>query len=290
MNKKIFELIKKGLEKNIDIFKLLKASSKNPVNHYNLDIGLIREKDPADFLIVKNLEKFNVQETYINGEKTDKKEYKSKYKEKKINNFKAQPVKPEQIKVKSKQENGKINVIGAKDGELYTKHLKLKPKTENGEIIPDTERDILKIVVKNRYGTEDIGIGFIKNFGLKNCAIASSVSHDSHNIVSVGTSDKKISRAMNKIIKNKGGISVTKNNKTSILKLPIAGLIAKKNHKEVSKSYKSLINEVKKSGSKLESPFMTLSFMSLPVIPELKISDKGLFNFENQSFLDLWEN
>jgi len=183
-----------------------------------------------------------------------------------------------------------INVIVAIDGQLITEKSKEKPKVSNGYAVSDVDRDILKIVVVNRYKKAKPSVAFIKNFGLKEGAIASSVAHDSHNIIAVGVSDEDICRAVNLIVKNKGGISAVSKHEEDILPLPIAGIISDKEYGWVAKKYTNMKKKAKMLGSKLKAPYMTLSFMALPVIPRLKLSDKGLFDSEKNRFIDLFEN
>ncbi len=173
------------------------------------------------------------------------------------------------------------------DGQLITGILSADLKVMDGRIASDIEQDILKIGVVNRYKEAPISIGFIKNFGLKNGAIASSVAHDSHNIVFVGVDDESISEAVNAIIEERGGISLFDGSKIDIMPLPIAGLMSDKNGYEAALDYERLDAGAKLLGSKLTAPFMTLSFMALPVIPTLKITDKGLFDVQKFDFVDL---
>jgi adenine deaminase len=283
----INQLCARAVTKGIDIFKILKAACVNPVLHYKLDVGLLREGDPADFIVVKDLEKFEVVKTYINGElvaengRSNIKTVKSKV----INNFSCSKKEVADFEISlaaypSPADNNRntIQVIEALDGQLITNRLFLEPRIENGNIISDTTRDILKIVVINRYNDAPIAKAFIKNFGLKQGALASSVAHDSHNIVAVGVDDESICKAVNLLIENKGGVSCVNNNTRLVVPLPVAGLMSNEDGYKVAEQYSLIDKAAKEAGSTLASPFMTLSFMALLVIPHLKLSDLGLFD------------
>ncbi|MBW2106801.1 MAG: adenine deaminase, partial [Deltaproteobacteria bacterium] len=263
-------------------------ASLNPIRHYGLDVGLLHVGDPADFLVIDNPKDLTILKTFINGGlvakngKTLIKESSKRI----VNNFNIQEKRVHDFALKNKA--GKINIIEAVDGQLITKRLFDKPKIVDNYIVSDPERDILKIAVINRYKDTQPSIGFIRNFGLKKGAIASSVAHDSHNIVSVGVDDKDICRAVNIIIKNKGGISAVCGDTEKVLPLPIAGIMSDLSYKEVSKGYTELDKFAKELGSRLRAPFMTLSFMALLVIPEIKLSDKGLFDVSKFVFIDLF--
>ncbi len=284
----INDLVRRSVAKGHRLFNVLKAAVLNPVRHYNLDTGLLRVGDPADIIVVNNLKDFRVLNTFTGGEHTAEngRPLINETVKSKPNHFSALPIAPEDIAVK-RTKNGKIRVIEAIDGELLTNKLLLEPRVENGFIVSDTERDILKIVVINRYEPNRPSVGFIKNFGLKRGAIASSIAHDSHNIVSVGTSDNDICTAVNAVIESKGGIAVSLNGKTDILPLPVAGLMSSADGYETALKYAELSLEAGSLGSTLHAPFMTLSFMSLLVIPKLKLSDKGLFDGESFCFTEL---
>lgn len=285
----INQLCERALAKGIDLFKILKAACVNPVLHYKLDCGLLRVGDPADFIVVKDLEKFNVLKTYINGELVAE-NGKSLIKKQKagiVNNFSCDRLKPDDFAISATGNTppftnphsaSTIPVIEALDGQLITNKLEEKGKIENGRWVSDTERDILKIVVVNRYSNAPVAKSFIKNIGLKTGALASSVAHDSHNIVAVGVDDESLCRAVNLIIEQKGGVSAVGNGKEMVLPLPVAGLMSNEDGYEVANAYTAIDRFSKELGSSLGSPFMTLSFMALLVIPHLKLSDKGLFD------------
>jgi len=282
-------MVKKAIARGIDPMKVLSAASLNPVNHYNLDVGLLRVGDPADFLIVDNLKDLNVLETYINRIEVAKKGKSliPRSKPEIKNNFNISQKKPSDFAIQA--EKGKINVIVAVEGQLVTEKSKEEPNISNGFVVSDVDSDILKISVVNRYKQSKPSVGLIKNFGLKKGAIASSVTHDSHNIIAVGVSDKDICDAVNLIVENNGGISAVGKGKDDILPLPIAGIISDREHDWVAKKYIEMNKVAKDLGCKLKAPYMTLSFMALSVIPRLKLSDKGLFDSENFRFMNLFE-
>ncbi|MEO6136899.1 MAG: adenine deaminase [Ginsengibacter sp.] len=288
VNGHINELCKRAVAKGVDLFKVLKAACINPVLHYKMNVGLLQTGDAADFIIVENLIDFKVDETFINGEKVAEKG-KSKIETKPagiINNFNCTKKEAKDFKIKTDGE--KLQVIEALDGQLITNKLLIKPKEKDGYYISSVEDDVLKIVVVNRYHDAPVAKGFIKNFGLQKGAIASSVAHDSHNIIAVGVDDESICDAVNLIIKSKGGISIADNkdpNFNQILPLPVAGLMSTEDGYLVAEKYTTLDAAAKKLGSKLGAPFMTLSFMALLVIPHLKLSDKGLFDGDSFSLI-----
>ncbi|UCF49576.1 MAG: adenine deaminase [Thermoplasmatales archaeon] len=281
-------IAKKAIKNGINPMKVLRAASLNPIVHYNLDVGLIRIGDPADFNVVDNLNKLNILKTFINGIEVARNgtSFIPSIKPEIKNNFNIDFKKPSDFIVKST--DNKINVIVAIDGQLITEKSIENPLASNGEIISDVNRDILKISVINRYKNYKPSVGFIKNFGLKKGAIASSVAHDSHNIIAIGVSDNEICQAVNLLIENKGGLCAVGPGKKIILPLPIAGIISDRKYDWVAKKYDEIEEAAKFLGSKLKAPFMTLSFMALPVIPKLKITDKGLFDSENFKFINLF--
>jgi adenine deaminase len=284
-------LVKRALSYGIDIFKVLQVASVNPVEHYGLDVGLLKIGDPADFIVVDNLRDINILKTYINGELVAEsgKSLLKKSKVKIINNFKIKKRKVKDFEIKNG--NGKINVIEALDGKLETNRLEAQPLIKDGLVISDVNRDILKLVVVNRYNEAEPTIGFVTNFGLKSGAIASSIAHDSHNIVAVGVTDEEICKAVNLIIEQKGGISAAcKSDKIKrVLPLPIAGLMSDSDYDKISDEFNSMEELARSFGSKLRSPFSTLSFMALTVVPNLKLSDQGLFDTEKAEFIDVFE-
>ncbi|WP_299551147.1 adenine deaminase [Seonamhaeicola sp.] len=283
----INDLCARAVAKGIDVFKVLQAACINAVEHYNLDVGLLQVGDLADCIVVEDLKDFKVLQTYINGELVFDKGA-SLVKTvgfKTINNFNCNKKEVTDFRVVSSSKQ--IRVIEALEGQLVTNELILNSKIEDGNLESDVANDILKMTVVNRYQNQDPALAFIKNFGLKEGAIASSVGHDSHNIIAVGVSDEAICKAVNLVIENKGGVCAVSNSEENILPLPIAGIISDKSGEVVAKAYQELDAMAKQLGSKLHAPYMTLSFMALLVIPSLKLSDKGLFNGTDFKFTSL---
>ena len=285
----INQLVKRAVEKGYDIMKVLKNVILNPVKHYKLEVGTLQPGDPADMMVVDDLTRFNVLQTYVNGIKVAEngKTLIDSVKAEQPNLFVADPVSEDDIAMAATGET--IRVIEAYDGELITGVLNEKPTIENGNVVSDPDRDILKIVVLNRYqkGAKP-AVAFIRGFGLKQGAIASSVAHDSHNVVAVGTSDKEIVNAMNRVITAKGGVAVSAGDDQAILPLPVAGLMSTDDGFKVAEHYHKLDQKAHDLGSALRAPFMTMSFMALLVIPDLKLSDKGLFDGTTFSFTNLF--
>jgi adenine deaminase len=275
----INQLCARAVAKGIDVFKVLKAACINPVLHYKLPVGLLKENDAADFIIVEDLQHFNVLQTYIDGKLVAEngQSFITSVPTEPINYFDCKTIAANDLAVVYGNENN-IAVIEALDGQLITNKLAVIPTVKDGLLISDIENDILKIIVVNRYRQAPIAKAFIKNFGLKQGAIASSVAHDSHNIIAVGVDDESIAKAVNLIIKESGGVSCVSTDDEKILALPVAGLMSTNDGYEVAQAYTAIDAMAKQIGSTLASPFMTLSFMALLVIPHLKLSDKGLFD------------
>ena len=296
----IDKLIRRGQEKGLDIYNLIRTAVFNPVEHYGLNVVLLREGDPSDCIIVDNLKSFNILSTFIDGEcvyengkvlfPLEKVPAKNVFNRNKISIDDVKLVPPAGAIQEQTTEKGikKIRVIVANDGELVTGQELIVPKIENGNLVSDPERDILKMVVLSRYSDDPVRIGFIKNIGLEKGAIASSIAHDSHNIIAVGATDEDIVETVNRLIKNKGGIAVGTAENLLDLPLEVAGLMSTLEGEEVASRYHLLNEEARKLGTSLESPFMTLAFMSLLVIPELKLGDKGLFDVTKFEFVDLF--
>ena len=280
-------LCARAVAKGFDLFKILQMACINPVKHYKMNIGLLQKNDAADFIVVEDLTHFKVLQTYIDGELVAEngKSFIKDVDFEKPNNFNTS--KKQVIEFDISSSASKIRVIEALEGQLITNEIHHKPKIENGKIVSDTENDILKMAVVNRYENAPPAIAFIKNFGLKKGAIASSVAHDCHNIVVVGTSDEEILSAVNLIIENTGGICAVNGNDKKYLALPVAGIMSDQNGWETGRLYQEIDAMAKELGSGLKAPFMTLSFMALLVIPDLKLSDKGLFSGNSFSFVDL---
>ena len=283
----INQLCERAVAKGIDVFKVLQSACINPVKHYNLDVGLLQKNDFADFIVVDNLEKFNVLETYINGELVAKngESFVKHVDFEVLNNFKTDKKKTADFRFESTSE--KIRVIEALDGELVTNKIEANSLIKEGNLVSNTETDVLKMTVVNRYKNDEPAIAFIKNFGLKKGAIASSVGHDSHNIIAVGVSDEMICKAVNLIIENRGGVCAVNSSEEKIVSLPVAGIMSDKPAKEIGKAYAELDKMAKEMGSQLRAPYMSLSFMALLVIPSLKLSDKGLFDGNSFQFTSL---
>lgn len=284
----INRVISRAVKKGADIIDVIAAATKNPKEHYKLNTGLLQIDDPADMIVVEDLVEFNVEKTYIDGDLIfDKgKVLIDKIEETSINNFNCKPISEKDIRVTAKE--GKMQVIVAKDGDLLTGKELVDSKIENGLVVPDLTNDILKIVVVNRYNQDAPQVGFIKNFKLKKGAIAGSIAHDSHNIIAIGTSDGNIVKAINKVIENKGGIVAYNEKETECLKLDVAGLMSTGDAEDVAEKYHRVHTMAKEMGSELTAPFMTMAFMALLVIPELKIGDKGLFDVSKFEFTSLF--
>ncbi|MDQ1266649.1 MAG: adenine deaminase [Bacteroidota bacterium] len=281
-------LVRRALALGYDLFDVLRIASLNPAEHYSLDVGLLRIGDDADFIIVDNLNDFNIVETYIQGKKAAEagKSLINSVKVLPVNKFNCEPKKASDFYLQPK--GGKIRVISAIEGQLITDSLLEEEFIENGCLVSNIENDILKITVVNRYFNAPPALGFIKGFGLKKGAIASSVGHDSHNIIAVGVTDEDIAEAVNTVIEAKGGMVVNNGNSVEILPLPIAGLMTSEDGYETAEKYSKLNSIAKSLGTTMNAPFMTLSFMALLVIPKLKLSDRGLFDGEKFEFVGLY--
>jgi len=284
----INNLAARAVAKGKNLFDVLQAACLNPISHYSLQVGQLREGDPADFILVKDLKKFEVVATYINGEKVAEngKPLIQRVNNDIINNFNCLPKTTKDFQIESK--GSKVRVIEALDGQLITPGIEGYIMEINGLAEPNLSDDILKITVVNRYHEAPAAVAFIKNFGLKSGAIASSVGHDSHNIIAVGVDDESICRAVNLIIEAKGGISAVNGTQEEILPLPVGGIMSAADGYKVAAAYTRIDHIAKELGSTLNSPFMTLSFMALLVIPDLKLSDKGLFSGEKFEFEEVF--
>jgi len=283
----INQLCERAVAKGIDVFKVLQAACVNPVKHYNLEVGLLQKGDAADFILVDNLKEFNVLETYINGELVAKngESFVQSVPFDVLNNFDTDTKKVEDFRFASSSE--KIRVIEALDGELVTNEIAADSLIIDGNLVSNAATDILKMTVVNRYKNDVPAIAFIKNFGIKEGAIASSVGHDSHNIIAIGVSDEAICKAVNLIIENRGGVCAVNASEEKIVSLPVAGIMSDKSAEEIGKAYAALDAMAKQMGSTLRAPYMSLSFMALLVIPSLKLSDKGLFDGTKFKFTSL---
>lgn len=289
-NGHIDALVRRAVAKGYDPMDILSVCSLNPIAHYKLDIGLLQVNDYADFVVVDNLSNFEIKATYIRGEKVAENGlpcYPRFEPTELINHFNARKITEEQLNVRSTGEYLKVIIVD--DGQLLTQSMLCQPKMENDNVVSDIENDILKLVVYNRYQPSTPSVAFIKNIGLKRGALASTVSHDSHNIVAVGTSDAEITMAINKIIDSKGGILASEGDRTCLLSLPVGGLMSELEGALIAEKYEEVDAMAKELGSTLRAPFMTVAFMSLLVIPELKLGDVGLFDGKLFAFTDLME-
>ncbi len=287
----INQLCARAVTKGIDIYKVLQAACINPINHYKLDVGMLRVGDKADFIVAEDLINFNILQTYINGELVAEngQSFIPSKKVTPINQFNCNPIEVEDLKFSVDDfKTETVPVIVALDGQLITNRIDIyKTLLQKNEVLEsNVQEDVLKMVVINRYSNAPIAKAFIKNFGLKKGALASTVAHDSHNIVAAGVDDESLCKAINKVIECKGGVAASDNHQTQIVPLPIAGLMSAADGYKVAADYTKIDNFTKNElGSTLISPFMTLSFMALLVIPHLKLSDKGLFDGDKFEFV-----
>jgi len=282
-------LVRRALARGYDRFDVLWAACVHPVEHYDLDVGLLQEGDPADFIVVDNLKALNVQRTYVGGRLVaeDGETRIERRRPRVSNRFEAGPVLPEAFRVPV--QGDRMRVITAADNQLITGEEIVETPTENGCAVAEPDRDVLKLTVVNRYQDADPAVAFVRGFGLDRGALASSVAHDSHNVVAVGTSDEAVARAVRAVVEEEGGISAAAGANADALPLPIAGLMSDQPHREVARHYTRLSRIAReKLGSPMEAPFMTLSFMALLVIPQLKLSDQGLFDGDGFAFTDLF--
>lgn len=283
----INQLAARAVAQGFDLFDVLSACSVNTIRHYNLPVGMLQKGDRADFAIVSDLEQFHVSETWIDGECVYNGSVQfSNPEAAPINHFTKSEVKNQDFEIRTDHDGLlEVPVIVALDGELITeKHMETL-QADQGLILPDPDRDILKIALINRYKKSPVSVGFIKNFGLTAGAIASSVAHDSHNIIAVGTDDESLQRVVQLIMDHEGGIAVASPDGDEILPLPVGGIMSSEPAEQVAEKYKHLTERAKTMGSKLQAPFMTISFMGLLVIPSLKMSDLGLFDGETFQFV-----
>ncbi|TGE14340.1 adenine deaminase [Hymenobacter elongatus] len=285
----INQLVQRAVAQGQDVLKVLRVACLNPVLHYRLPVGLLRAGDPADFIVVDDLRDFRVRQTYLDGGLV------AENGETRIpsvpcpvvNNFHAQPVQTADFALKAPAATATVRVIECFDGQLITARHDMPARVENGLVVPDVEKDVLKLTVVNRYQPAAPAVSFITGFGLKHGALASSVGHDSHNITAVGCDDASLARAINLVIAAKGGLAaVGPNGEELLLPLPVAGLMSDQSGHHVAEAYAAVDALSKRLGSPLGAPFMTLSFMALLVIPSLKLSDQGLFDGEAFRFVD----
>lgn len=285
----INQLIKRSLAKGFDLLTILKSCTLNPIKHYKLDVGMLQKGDDADFIIIDNPNDFNVLKTFVRGQliAENGETLIDSVKESTPNLFVANPLSLSDLQIKPK--NGKLKIIEATDGQLITSLALGEALVKQKNVISDIENDVLKIVVLNRYKPSKPAISFIRGFGFKKGAIASSVAHDSHNIIAVGTSDQELLNAINLIIDEKGGVSWVDDKEQMVLPLPVAGIMSNADGFKTAKQYANIDKKAKNLGGTLGAPFMTLSFMALLVIPEIKLSDKGLFDGNTFSFTQIFD-
>jgi len=284
----IDRLVRRAVGLGHDLFDVLRAASLNPVEHYGLGVGLLREGDAADFIMVDSLDELRVRKTVIGGMVV------SEDGESRIddltsphpNRFSATPVRGADFAVAALSD--RMRVIEARDGQLITRAVVLPVIRAQDRAVSDPSRDVLKIAVVNRYSKAPPAVAFIRNMGLREGAIASSVAHDSHNIVVVGADDESMAAAVNLIIEHRGGVAAVSGSLHRVLPLPVAGLMSDEDGYGVAAAYSEIDAIAKGMGSGLRSPFMTLSFMALLVIPELKLSDRGLFDGRRFEFVDVF--
>jgi adenine deaminase len=284
----IDRLVARAIGEGRELMNVLQVACVNPVNHYGLDVGLLRVGDPADFILVEDLVGFKVLETYLDGVLVAKDGdcRMPAVESESINRFDAGPIKQPQLQIKAASD--RIRVIKVIDGQLVTQSSVEDCKIDRGFAVSDTARDILKIAVVNRYADVEPALGFVSGFGLKTGAFASSVAHDSHNVIAIGTNDLDLQAAINAVIEQRGGLVVVDEGEQLVLPLAVAGLISMESCEAVASRYSLLDRKVKQLGSQLRAPFMTLSFMALLVIPSLKISDRGLFDGSDFEFVSLF--
>lgn len=284
----INELVIRAIGKGHDMFDVLRCACVNPVNHYGMRCGLLKPGDPADFIVVDNLENFKTESVYIDGVQLVKegvcllpqKSHNA------INRFQTDKKTEGDFRIPAK--GSTIRVIDAIDGQLVTELAEMEVASANGFAIADTARDLLKLTVVNRYESKPPALGFIRNFNLKKGAIASTVAHDSHNIIAVGCDDHSIARAVNLLVQSKGGLSLVDGDEERLLPLPVAGLMSTLSCDQVGELYSAMDKKVKQMGCRLRAPYMTLSFMALLVIHRMKLSDLGLFDGSSFAFTDLF--
>lgn len=283
----INQLCARAVDRGIDVFKVLQVACVNPVHHYDLQVGTLHEGDSADFVVIEDLENFKVLQTYIRGDLVAEKgkSFTDDVDFEILNNFNTEKKRISDFEFHSAADY--VRVIEALDGELVTNEIECESLIVDGNLVSNTESDVLKMAMVNRYQNEAPSIAFIKNFGLKKGAIASSVGHDSHNIIAVGVSDEMICKAVNVLIENKGGICVVSEELNEVVPLPVAGIMSDQPAEIIGRAYGKLDQLAKELGSTLGAPFMTLSFMGLLVIPSLKLSDKGLFDGSKFQFTSL---
>lgn len=289
----IDRILRLGIGKyNINLFDILRSATIIPVQHYKLPVGLLREGDPADFIVVDNLENFSLLESYIDGKKVFDRTKGNLFTVQPgltINRFREQALDVNELKLSMPESKTSVRVIDVRDGELLSSQYLWKPELGAGVRLEGSIKDdIIKLVVLSRYSNQKPALGFVKNLGIKRGAIGSSVAHDSHNLIVAGVDDESIALVINELIKSGGGIAAFDGENLNLLPLAVGGLMSNERGEYVAAKYQELNQLAKNMGSSLKAPFMTLSFLSLLVIPELKLSDKGLFDVSKFSFVPLF--
>jgi len=272
-----------ALKKGIALQTILQAACVNPVLHYKLPLGLLQPGDTADFMIVDDLQTFRPREVWLRGQcvARDGVSFLPAGEPALENHFSAAFLQPGDLAFPATA-GALVRIIGVRDGQLITDHLLEAPPVRDGHVVADTGRDVIKLVVYNRYTPAPPSVALVKGFGLRRGAIASSVAHDSHHIIAAGATDEAIATAINEVILHRGGLAVADNNRKVLasLALPLAGLMSPEPAETVARAYSDCDRLAKLLGTRLASPFMALSFLALPVIPKLKLTDKGLFDGE----------
>jgi len=282
-------LVRRAVAHGVPVMDALRAATLNPVRHYGLPVGLLQEGDPADLVEVDDLKNFRVRRTWVDGRLVaqEGRPLAPRTTVTPVNVFRAGPKRAEDFQWKA-QAGKRVRVIEAIDGQIVTGETVETPKVEQGWVVCDTARDLLKLTVVNRYADAPPAVALVRNFGLKRGALASSVAHDSHNVVAVGASDAELARAVNLVIQHGGGLSFASNEVEKALPLPIAGLMATGEAAAVGAAYRELSELARAAGCKLQAPYMCLSFLALLVIPQLKLSDKGLFDVGKFGLVGPW--
>lgn len=282
-------LVRRAIHKGIDPFAVLRAATMTPVKHYGLNVGLLRPGDSADFIVVDDLQNFQVRQTYCRGMLVAEngKSLISRSTADVINNFVSRTITPVDITLEAKGEV--LRVIEVLDGQLITREAEARALVVDGNVVSNVREDVLKLVVVNRYNNALPAVAFVKNIGLTKGAIASSVAHDSHNVIATGVNDDEICSAVNLIMEQKGGVAAVDGSSRVVLPLPVAGLMSTDDGYKVAGDYEAVDHRAKELGSRLAAPFMTLSFLALLVIPQLKLSDKGLFDGAQFKFVDVFK-
>ncbi len=284
----INELVRRAVEHGMDRFHALRAACINPIEHYGLNVGQLRPGDPADFIEIDSLERFGVLRTWIDGELVAEQGQTNidRVQPRVVNKLSASPKSADEFRVAAK--GRRLNVIEAIDGQLITRCQVVDAPIVGGAVVSDPQSDVLKITVVNRYQDAPPAVAFVRNFGLQRGAMASSVAHDSHNVIAVGISDEALAASVNLVLQAGGGLSVVSGQRQERIQLPVAGLMSTGTCQEVGAAYAQLDQMVKQLGSSLRAPYMTLSFMALLVIPEIKLSDRGLFDGRTFEFMSLF--